>query len=247
MSRKERRSRNVDSVETASTTQQNTYQPKFTNLKKAVNIIPRNIKQEEYLELLSDPDKHLIVASGSAGSGKTALAMMAGIKALSEKRVDKIVLSRPAVGVEGEDHGFLPGTIYEKMLPWMLPLLDVLDQYYSKKEIESLIENGVISIQPLMYLRGRNLEKSWIIFDEAQNSTRSQMLMLLTRLCEGSKIIITGDPIQKDKQFHRDNGLDDLIDKLSCTKNKMIGLVKFDLSHCVRSKLVKFVLSMYDQ
>jgi phosphate starvation-inducible PhoH-like protein len=251
MSKQTRRSRKAESQQflqqSNETLKSSNYQPKFSNLKKAVNIVPRNVKQEEYLEYLSDDNRKLIVASGAAGTGKTSLAVMAGIKQLSEKKISKIVLSRPAVGVENEDHGFLPGTIYDKMLPWVMPLMDVLEQYYSQKEITALLENKVICIEPLMYLRGRNLEKSWIIFDEAQNSTMNQMKMILTRLCEGSKIIITGDPNQKDKQFRYDNGLDDLMNKIDKSESKLFGMVKFENKDIVRSELVKEILAMYDE
>ncbi len=176
-------------------------------IKKAVNIIPRNLNQEIYLDLLHDPSKLVIVAHGPAGCGKTILAMTAGIKALSEKKVKKLVLTRPAVPAEGEERlGALPGDLNEKMDPYMRPLMDVLLEYYSMKDIETMIENKVIEIIPLSFMRGRNLKNSWIIFDESQNANPNQLKMVLTRLCEGSKIVITGDITQGDRKDY-DNGL----------------------------------------
>ena len=213
--------------------------------KKSVRIIPKNERQEEYLEQLMDPKRKLIVVSGPAGTGKTYLAMLAGIKSLQAGQVKKIVLSRPAVGADDESHGFLPGTLFDKMEPWVMPLMDVLIDYYSAKELACMIENKVICIEPLMYLRGRNIENAWVVFDEAQNSSKNQMLMLLTRMCEGSKIIVTGDPKQKDKKFFVDNGLDDLIEKLKKNPTNMLGYIEFEKNHIERSELVKLILSMY--
>ena len=139
-------------------------EPKYTTksgIRKAVKIIPRNLHQEEYLEYLLDPLKMIIIANGPAGTGKTVLAMMAGIKALSEKTVHKLILSRPSVGVDDEDLGYLPGDIIEKMSPWSKPLLDVLSEYYSQKDIASMIESQTIEIVPLMYMRGRNIRDAF--------------------------------------------------------------------------------------
>jgi len=239
---KRTRTKNVQSVAVPANSPTTT--PK-TTVRKSVRITPKNIKQEEYLDLLLNRETKLVVASGPAGTGKTFLAMLAGIKALQAGEIKKIILSRPAVGVEEENHGFLPGSIIEKMAPWVMPLMDVLTQYYSAADIELMLENKIICVEPLMYLRGRNLENAWIVFDEAQNSSKNQMLMVLTRICEGSKIIITGDPDQKDLKFIKDNGLGDLIRKLATVENNMLGFVEFDHSHVERSRLVKLILSLY--
>lgn len=185
--------------------------------KRQVNLLPKTLNQESYINLLTDPTKLIVFATGPAGTGKTMLAMLAGIKALKEGEITKLVLTRPAVGVDDERHGFLPGDLNQKMEPWTRPLFDVLAEYYDKKDIVRMLDEQIIEISPLAFMRGRTFKNSWIIADEMQNATPNQMKMLLTRLGEGSKMIVTGDTKQADRK-DPDNGLLDfksLVDRYS--------------------------------
>jgi len=181
----------------------NTY---YSNKKRQVHLLPKTLNQETYINLLTDPSKIIVFATGPAGTGKTMLAMLAGIKALKEGVIRKIVLTRPAVGVDDEKHGFLPGDLNAKMEPWTRPLFDVLAEYYDSKEIARMLDEQIIEISPLAFMRGRTFKQSWIIADEMQNATPNQMKMLLTRLGEGSKMVVTGDTKQADRS-DPDNGL----------------------------------------
>jgi phosphate starvation-inducible PhoH-like protein len=177
-----------------------------TAKKRQVHLLPKSLNQETYVNLLSDPEKLIVFATGPAGTGKTMLAMLAGIKALKEGVITKIVLTRPAVGVDDEKHGFLPGDLNQKMEPWTRPLFDVLAEYYDRKDIARMLDEQIIEISPLAFMRGRTFKNSWIIADEMQNATPNQMKMLLTRLGESSKMIVTGDTRQADRK-DPDNGL----------------------------------------
>ena len=170
--------------------------------------------------MLTDPSKLIVFATGPAGTGKTMLAMMAGIKALKEGEITKIVLTRPAVGVDDERHGFLPGDLNQKMEPWTRPLFDVLSEYYDKKDIVKMLDEQIIEISPLAFMRGRTFKNSWIIADEMQNATPNQMKMLLTRLGEDSKMIVTGDTKQADRK-DPDNGLLDFKKLVESYSNSM--------------------------
>ena len=220
----------------------NTY---VTQQRKAVTLIPKSIKQEEYIDLLLDPTKLVVFATGPAGTGKTMLAVLAAIKAFKEGECDKIVITRPAVGVDDEKHGFLPGDLNEKMAPWTRPIFDVMKEYYSPREIALMLEDETIEISPLAFLRGRTFKNSWVIFDEAQNSTTNQMKMVLTRLGDNSKMVITGDLNQNDRKFATENGLREFISLLSKSNSQMISVVDFGLKDIMRHAVVKEVLSLY--
>ena len=215
--------------------------------KNRVEIIPRNLNQEHYLSLLLDSRKSIIIATGPAGTGKTLLAMMAAIKALKERQITKIILTRPAVGVEDEKHGFLPGTLQQKMEPWTKPLFDVLHEYYTTRDTQSMLENGIIEICPLAFMRGRNFHNCFIILDEAQNTTVNQIKMAMTRVGQDSKMIITGDLKQKDRQFTKDDGLGDFLLRLSNTKSNLIDSVTFERGDIERSQVVSEVLKLYGE
>lgn len=188
--------------------------------KRQVHLLPKTLNQESYINLLTDPSKLIVFATGPAGTGKTMLAMLAGIKALKEGEIKKIVLTRPAVGVDDEQHGFLPGDLNQKMEPWTRPLFDVLAEYYDKKDIVRMLDEQIIEISPLAFMRGRTFKHSWIIADEMQNATPNQMKMLLTRLGEGSKMVVTGDTKQADRK-DPDNGLLDFKGLVESYKNCM--------------------------
>lgn len=210
--------------------------------KHRVTLLPRNKHQEIYLHTLQDDTKNIVFALGPAGTGKTLLAVQNGIKMLQEGMVDKIIVTRPAVSVD-EDLGFLPGTLNEKMAPWTRPIFDVLGEYYQQKDIESMLYEGVIEISPLAYMRGRTFKNAYIVADEMQNATQNQMKMLLTRLGEGSKMVVTGDLNQADRL--KDNGLLDFVSKLTGKKLDHIVSVQFDHKDIERHEAVKEVLEVY--
>ena len=212
--------------------------------RKPINLIPKSINQEKYIMSLLNDETDVVVVSGPAGTGKTYLAMLAAIKALRSGDCGQIILTRPAVTVEDEKHGFLPGDLNQKMEPWTRPLLDVLKEHYSVKEITHMLDEQIIEISPLAFMRGRTFKRSWIIADEMQNATPNQMKMLLTRIGEGSKIIVTGDVEQTDKRT-KDNGLMDLGDRLNLGSVKGIELCKFDTRDIQRHSLIAKVLELY--
>ena len=218
-------------------------QDAFRKRKRHVTIIPRNISQEDYVTMLDDRKKNIVFSMGPAGTGKTLLGVLSAIDAYNNGACEKIVITRPAVSVD-EQHGFLPGTLVEKMAPWTRPIFDVMEEYWSPKTIESMIEDNVIEIAPLAYMRGRTFKNSWIIADEMQNATSSQMKMLLTRIGDNSKIIVTGDLAQHDRGFEH-NGLKEFINLLKQKQSDVIGVGEFTTNDVERHVAVTEVLTIY--
>lgn len=211
---------------------------------KRVEITPRNLRQEDYLAQLENPQKDMVFALGPAGTGKTLMATLWAVKQLKAGEIERIVITRPAVSVD-EQHGFLPGDLMSKMAPWTRPVFDVFREYWNAKQIESMIAEGIIEVAPLAYMRGRTFKDSVVIADEMQNATQSQMKMLLTRIGENSKFIITGDLEQHDRGYEN-NGLKDFIEKILDSKqSSRISVVKFELNHVERHPAVAQVLSIY--
>ena len=208
-----------------------------------VELRPKSKNQEQLVINLLDPSQHIVVAAGPAGTGKTYLAMLAAIKALKTGDCDRLVLTRPAVGVEDERHGFLPGDLISKMEPWTRPLLDVLREYYTPRDILDMMEDQVIEISPLAYMRGRTFKHSWIIADEMQNATPGQMKMLLSRIGEGSKIVVTGDVEQADRTG-MNNGLRDLCYRLKEVRQG-IAVCKMGVKDIQRHPIIDTVLDLY--
>lgn len=211
--------------------------------KREVRLIPRNTVQEEYLRYLENENNKIIIAAGSAGTGKTLFAVTKAIQELRSGSVKRIVITRPAVSVEGENHGYLPGTLNEKMEPWLMPIFDVFYEYYTKGEIEHFLEEGIIEVAPMMYMRGRNLKDSFVILDEAQNTTPQQMKMVMTRIAEGSRIVITGDEDQADQGML---GLRDVLHLCRLKKLDGICLVRFQPQHVERSETAKLALKLFE-
>ena len=210
--------------------------------KTQVNIVPRNLNQETYMLRLLDPKKDIVFGIGPAGTGKTILAVQVAVKLFKEGAIDKIIVTRPAVSVD-EDLGFLPGTLEQKMAPWTRPIFDVLRDYFNAKEIEGMIEEGIIEIAPLAYMRGRTFKNSFILADEMQNATPNQMKMLLTRLGEGSMMAVTGDLAQADRIDQ--NGLVDFTKKLKASNSAHLDIVHFAQGDIERHEAVKEVLKIY--
>jgi phosphate starvation-inducible protein PhoH and related proteins len=214
---------------------------------KKIELIPKSKNQEQLILNLTNKSHHIVVAVGPAGTGKTYLSMLAAVKAFRSGECDKLILTRPAVGVDDEKHGFLPGGLNEKMEPWTRPLLDVIGEYYSPKEILRLIEDKEIEISPLAFMRGRTFKNAWIIADEMQGSSVNQMKMLLTRIGEGSKIVITGDLEQTDKKMQNDNGLQDYLARLSTYRGDNMSYVEFTAQDVRRHPIIKDVLELYSK
>lgn len=215
----------------------------YSRKKTQVNLIPRNLNQENYVELLKNTKKYIVFAVGPAGTGKTMLAVQMAIKCFKEGEIKKIVITRPAVSVD-EDHGFLPGTLNQKMEPWTRPIMDTFEEYYHPREIKQMIEDNIIEIAPLAMMRGRTFKNSFIIADEVQNTTPSQMKMLLTRIGEGSRMVVTGDLQQADRP--NENGLLEFHNLIKNYGNtQMIGLAYFTASDVERHPVVKEILSIY--
>ncbi len=211
--------------------------------KEKERIKPRNKKQEEYIQLLEKTNPAIVLSVGPAGTGKTMIACHIGLRKLMDGEISKLILTRPAVSVE-EQHGFLPGTLEEKMEPWLKPIYDIMYQYFSVPKVQQLIKNQVIEICPLAYMRGRTFENAWIIADEAQNMTPNQMLMLLTRIGNKSKMIITGDPNQHDRGFEI-NGLGDLIRRMKYYRETKIGMIEFTDEDVERHPIIRSILRLY--
>lgn len=210
--------------------------------KQKIILLPKNIAQEAYIDSLEDPNKHIVFAVGPAGTGKTMIATIAALKKLHSGEISKIVITRPAISVD-EQHGFLPGTLIEKMQPWVLPILDYFYQYYDKKTVIKMIENDVIEIAPLAYMRGRTFHNCCILADECQNSTPSQMKMLLTRIGTNSKIVVTGDMSQHDRGYEQ-NGLKDIINRLH--PNVGIDICYFSGKDVERHPIIEDIIKMYN-
>lgn len=211
-------------------------------------ILPRNIAQEDYLYQLANPDNNIVFAIGPAGTGKTLLCTQMGIKSFMEREVKKIVITRPAVSVD-EQHGFLPGDLNEKMAPWTRPIFDIFEKHFTVEQITMMLENNVIEVAPLAYMRGRTFEDAYIIADEMQNATPSQMKMLLTRIGNNSKMIVTGDLKQHDRGF-AENGLSDflqLVRAYEMAELKHIAVSRFDMMDVERHPAVVEVLKIYGE
>ena len=205
-------------------------------------VAPKSIAQKEYLYAIEHND--LVFGIGPAGTGKTYLAMACAIQAIKKKRVDRIVLTRPAVEA-GEKLGFLPGDLYEKINPYLRPLYDALYDLMDMDKAQKLLSKGQIEIAPLAYMRGRTLNNSFIILDEAQNTTSEQMKMFLTRMGQNSKSVITGDVTQIDLPHVTESGLVEVERILKRVEE--IQFVYFSERDLVRHNLVRSVIQAYEQ
>ena len=204
------------------------------------SVIPRSEKQKKYVRALRESE--IIISAGPAGTGKTFLAVAVGLTMLLEKKIERIILSRPAVEA-GERLGFLPGDMKDKVDPYLRPLYDSLYDLFHFEKIQRMIEIGDIEIAPIAYMRGRTLKNSFAILDEAQNATDTQIKMFLTRIGENSKIVINGDPTQIDLPNKKASGLEKSKKILSHLKE--ISIVDFDHTDVVRHPLVSKIVKAY--
>jgi len=209
---------------------------------KKRDIIPRSKAQLEYLRAIREKD--IVFGIGPAGTGKTYLAMAMAVSTLLKGRFSRIILTRPAKEA-GENLGFLPGNLEEKILPYLRPLYDALYDMISFEEASSLIERNIIEVAPLAFMRGRTLNNAFIILDEAQNTTEEQMLMFLTRLGYDSQCVITGDPTQNDLAKHERSGL--LHAEKTLQDIPEIAFSKFTSRDVVRHALVEKIINAYQQ
>ena len=207
------------------------------------NIIrARTVNQRKLVDLYEKND--LLFAIGPAGSGKTYTAIALAVKALKEREVRRVILTRPAVEA-GEKLGFLPGDMKEKLDPYLQPLYDALNDMIPAAKLQKYLEDGTVQIAPLAYMRGRTLDNAFVILDEAQNTTRSQIKMFLTRMGRNAKFIVTGDVTQIDLPRKSDSGLTRAMDTLRGIEG--IGMVEFDKRDIVRHPLVKYIVDAFDK
>jgi phosphate starvation-inducible PhoH-like protein len=223
-------------IEYLSNKEKTTFENKFSK--------PRNSSQYKLLSSLKQKDYKIVIASGPAGTGKTLFGVEQGIRNYILGNCEKLIFTRPTVTVD-EDLGYLPGTLEEKLNPYIRPIFDILYNFISPKEVENMIVEKIIEISPLGFLRGRTFKNCWIVADEMQNSTISQMKMLLTRLGENSKLVITGDLEQNDIHGKK-NGLEDFLNKIKGRRSDSISSIEFDKTQVEREDIVKEVLEIYE-
>lgn len=207
---------------------------------KGLKVSARTPNQRKMVEAVAEND--MLFAVGPAGSGKTYTAVALAVRALKNKEVRKIILTRPAVEA-GENLGFLPGDLKDKLDPYLQPLYDALRDMITPEKLEEYIEHNVIQIAPLAYMRGRTLDKAFVILDEGQNATESQIKMFLTRMGESAKFIVTGDPTQVDLPFNQKSGLRIATNILKDIKG--IAIVELNEQDVVRHRLVKHIIKAF--
>ena len=207
-----------------------------------VIVKARTDNQRKLVDLYDKND--LIFATGPAGSGKTYTAIALAVRALKEKQIRRIILTRPAVEA-GEKLGFLPGDMKEKLDPYLQPLYDALNDMIPAAKLQKFLEEGTVQIAPLAYMRGRTLDNAFVILDEAQNTTLSQIKMFLTRMGRNAKFIVTGDVTQIDLPRRSDSGLTKAMETLRNIEG--IGIVEFDKRDIVRHRLVKYIVDAFDK
>jgi len=212
---------------------------------KPIELRPKSRNQEKLVIDLLDRSIPIVLALGPAGTGKSYLAVLAALRDLRMGHCDRIVLTRPAVGVENEQHGFLPGDLVRKMEPWTRPLLDIMKEFYHPRDIARMIDDEIIEISPLAFMRGRTFKHAWIVADEMQNATPNQMKMLLTRIGDGSKIVVTGDVEQADRTIVN-NGLLDLALKLQQRQVPGLSVCQLGSRDIQRHPIIDSVLEIYN-
>lgn len=206
---------------------------------------PKTKQQLEYLNALENKNIKIIIVIGPAGSGKTLFACQNAIKLLLQNTLKKIIITRPIVLSSDNDLGSLPGTLINKMAPWTKPMFDIFLEYISKPELNFMLQNEIIEICPLGFMRGRTFKNTFVIADEMQNSTPTQIKMLMTRLGENSNLVITGDLEQVD--INITNGLADFLDKIKDYNTNLIKVIEFDKNDICRSIITEEIIKIYEQ
>lgn len=209
---------------------------------RGTGIKPKTANQRTLVKAVKEND--LVFAIGPAGSGKTFISVAMAVRALKNKEVQKIIITRPAVEA-GENLGFLPGDLYEKIDPYLRPIYDALEDMIPIEKLKNYQEHNIIEIAPLAYMRGRTLNNAFVLLDEAQNTTAMQMKMFLTRMGPNSKVIVTGDGSQVDLPRHQKSGLSESVRLLSNVKG--IATVELTTKDVVRHRLVKSIINAYDK
>jgi phosphate starvation-inducible protein PhoH and related proteins len=239
-----------------------------TPVKPEPNLKAQTPNQKGYIRKLTQQHHDILLTIGPAGTGKTYVAVLYAIKQFRAGEIDKIVITRPMVGAGAEELGILPGGITEKVAPWCIPILDIFKEFYSKYEVEQMLDREQIEIAPLAIMRGRTFKNCLVIADETQNCTPEQMKMLLTRIGEGTRMIITGDMEQHDRP-DGNSGLTDIVRRIetrdaadkaiatgmevnddgrpSAPRSQRIGLVRLTRADVVRHPVVEDVLDLYDE
>ena len=207
------------------------------------HVQPRSKNQHIYWDMLKDDKTSIVIAHGPAGCGKTLLATQNGIDLMKLQKIEKIVITRPVVGAD-EDIGFLPGNLNKKTEPWTRPLIDIFRKNYTVNRVQKMVREEQIEIAPLAFMRGRTFENSYIIADEMQNTTINQFKMLITRIGEGSKLVITGDLGQTDRG--KENGMADFLYRLLKTESQHIGSVRLRSADIQRHVAVAEALKIYE-
>jgi phosphate starvation-inducible PhoH-like protein len=219
---------------------------------KSISVIERHVLNEiqlKYKSSLQNKNIPIVLCTGPAGTGKTMISCNTAIQQLKDKTINKIIITRPTITVE-ENIGFLPGTLEDKLYPFMIPIYDYFLEFYTKEQINSLISNGRLEVAPLAFMRGRTFENSFIIADEMQNSSKNQFKMLLTRIGMNSKLVITGDLEQNDLGIN--NGLNDFIKLLdikyrTIEQKKELGIdhIIFNKDCIKRHEIIEKILDIY--
>jgi phosphate starvation-inducible PhoH-like protein len=204
---------------------------------------PKNESQARYMSALKKPHNKIIIATGPAGTGKTLIGTEYGIREFLLGNYEKLIFTRPAVSAD-EDLGYLPGTLEDKMAPWVRPIYDILYKFISPTEVTAMLTEKIIEIAPMAYMRGRTFKNTWIIADECQNTNVNQFKMLLTRLGENSRMVITGDLDQHDRHDEI-NGLADFLDKFKGCRSSSISSIEFNKDDIEREEVIKEVLDIY--
>lgn len=204
---------------------------------------PKNESQARYMRALNKTHNKIIIATGPAGTGKTLIGTEYGIREFLTGNYEKLIFTRPAVSAD-EDLGYLPGTLEDKMAPWVRPIYDILYKFISPQEVTMMLTEKIIEIAPMAYMRGRTFKNTWIVADECQNTNVNQFKMLLTRLGENSRMVITGDLDQHDRHDEI-NGLADFLDKFKGCRSSSISSIEFNKGDIEREEVIKEVLDIY--
>lgn len=215
-------------------------------------IVPKNKNQQNIINDMINNDKFCYILNGPAGTGKTYISCSIALHLLLTKKYDKIILTRPSIPVNNEQFGYLPGSLKNKMDPWLSPIESIFYKQISKKRLQSLYDNGKIIVLPFAYMRGHTFDKTIVIADEMQNCVPSQMKLLLTRIGIDSKIFINGDVNQCDLPNHIQNGLNDIINRIQSyhnnnnSNNTIISLYTFENNEIVRNSNIEYIYKLYD-